>query len=62
MKKSINQFSNIHACSLALKYSSFLVLHFIILISGSKSVDFAQKFCIYLKFLFVEGTLCTGII
>ena len=47
--------------SLALKYSSFLfkfsVLHYIILISGSKSVKFAQKFCIFLKFLTLEGTL-----
>ena len=29
--------------SLVLKYSSFSVLHFMILISGSKSVKFAQK-------------------
>ena len=43
--------------SLALKYSSFSVLHFTILISGSKSVKFAQKFCIFLKFLTLEGTL-----
>ena len=47
--------------SLALKYSSFClsfsVLHFIILISGSKSVKFAQKFRIFLKFLTLEGTL-----
>ena len=49
--------------SLALKYSSFLsfsVLHFIILISGSKSVKFAKKFCIFLKFLTLEGTLGVG--
>ena len=47
--------------SLALKYSSFClsfsVLHFMILISGSKSVKLAQKFCIFLKFLTLEGTL-----
>ena len=43
--------------SLALKYSSFLVLHFIIFISGSKSVKLAQKFRIFLKFLTLEGTL-----
>ena len=47
--------------SLTLKYSSFLlsfsVLHFIILISGSKSEKFAQKFRIFLKFLTPEGTL-----
>ena len=45
------------SCSLALKYSSFSVLHFIILISGLKSVKFAQKFLIFLKFLTLEGTL-----
>ena len=28
-----------------------------ILISGSTSVKFAQKFCIFLKFLTLEGTL-----
>ena len=33
--------------SLAFKHSSFSVLHFRILISGSKSVKFAQKFCIF---------------
>ena len=38
-------------------WSSFSVLHFIILISGSKSVKFAQKFRIFLKFLTLEGTL-----
>ena len=47
--------------SLALKYSrfclSFPVLHFILLMSGSKSVKFAQKFLIFLKFLTLEGTL-----
>ena len=43
--------------SLVLKYSSFSVLHCIILISGSKSVKFAQKFRIFLKFLILEGTL-----
>ena len=32
-----------------------------ILISGSKSVKFAQKLCIFLKFLTLEGTLCAGI-
>ena len=52
--------------SLALKYSSFClsfsVLHFIILISGSKSVNFAQKFRIFLKFLTLEGTLFTSIV
>ena len=36
---------------------SFSVLHFIILISGSKSAKFAQKFGIFLKFLTLEGTL-----
>ena len=36
---------------------SFSVLHFIILISGSKSIKFAQKFRIFLKFLTLEGTL-----
>ena len=50
--------------SLALKYSSFLlsfsVLHCIILISGSKSVKFAQKFRIFLKCLSLEGTSVTG--
>ena len=50
--------------SLALKYSnlllSFSVLHFIILICGSKSVKFAQKFRIFLKFLTLEGTLVLG--
>ena len=30
---------------------------FIISVSGSKSVKFAQKFCIFLKFLTLEGTL-----
>ena len=49
--------------SLALKYSgfclSFSVLHLIILISGSKSVKFAQKFRILLKFLTLDGTLVT---
>ena len=48
--------------SLALKYSSFLsfsVLHFIILISGSKSVKFAQKFRIFLKFLTLEQWFST---
>ena len=39
---------------------SFSVLHFIILISGSKSVKFAQKFRIFLKFLTLEGTLLTS--
>ena len=50
--------------SLALRYSSFLFKFFgfalpipVILISGSKSVKFAQKFCIFLKFLTLEGTL-----
>ena len=43
--------------SLALKYLSFSVLHFIILISGSKSVKFTQKFRIFPKFLTQEGTL-----
>ena len=43
--------------SLVLKYSSFSVLHFIIIISSSKSIKFAQKFCICLKFLTLEGTL-----
>ena len=38
-------------------WSSFSVLHFIILISGSKSVKFAQNFRIFLKFLTLEGTL-----
>ena len=47
--------------SLALKYSSFSVLHFMILISGSKSVKFAQKFRIFLKFLTLEGTLFDSI-
>ena len=46
---------------LALKYSSFCldfsVSHFTILISGSKSVKFAQKFRIFLKFPTLEGTL-----
>ena len=41
--------------SLALKYSSFSVLHFIILIPGSKSGKFAQKFRIFLKFLTLRG-------
>ena len=40
---------------------SFSVLHFVILISGSKSVKFAQKFRIFLNFLTREGTL-TGTI
>ena len=44
---------------LASKYSSFLFkffsFAFIILISGSKSAKFAQKFCIFLKFLTLEG-------
>ena len=36
------------------------VLHFIIVIAGIKSVKFAQKFRIFLKFLTPEGTLlCT---
>ena len=35
----------------------FSVLHFIIIISGSKSVKCAQKFRIFFKFLTVEGTL-----
>ena len=39
--------------SLALNYSSFSVLRFKILISGSKSV----KFGIFLKFLILKGTL-----
>ena len=45
--------------SLALKAFclSFSVLHFIILISGLKSVKFAQIFRIFLKFLTLEGTL-----
>ena len=43
--------------SLALKYSSFSVLHFIILIFGLKSIKFAQKFRSFLKFLTLEGTL-----
>ena len=47
--------------SLALKYLSFSVLHFIIIISGSKSVKFAQKFRIILKFLTLEGTLISTI-
>ena len=34
-------------------------MHFIILISGSKSVKFAPKVCIFLKFLTLEGTLIT---
>ena len=32
-------------------------MHFVILISGSKSIKFAQKFRIFLKFLTLEGTL-----
>ena len=48
--------------SVALKYSSFSVLHFIILISGSKSVTFAQKFCIFLKFLTLEGALAPSLL
>ena len=36
------------------------VLHFVILISGSKSVKFALKFRIFLKFLTLEGTLLTS--
>ena len=32
-------------------------MHFKILISGSKSVKFAQNFGIFLKFLTLEGTL-----
>ena len=32
-------------------------MHFIILISGSKSVKFAQKFCIFFKYLTLEATL-----
>ena len=47
--------------SLALKYSSFSVLHVVILISGSKSVKFAQKLRIFLKYLTLEGTLPTPI-
>ena len=49
--------------SLALKYSSFLFKLFsfafynTVLIFGSKSVKFAQKFRIVLKFLTLEGTL-----
>ena len=43
--------------SLALKYSSFLFKFFLILISGSKSVKFAQKIRIFLKFRILEGTL-----
>ena len=45
--------------SLALKYSSFLFkfFTFAFLFSGSKSVKFAQKFLIFLKFLTLEGTL-----
>ena len=42
---------------LASKYSSFSVLHFIILISGSKLVKFAQKFHIFLKVVTLVGTL-----
>ena len=34
--------------------SSLSVLHFIILIVGSKLVKVAQKFCIFLKFLTLE--------
>ena len=42
---------------------SFSVLHFIILpvISGLKSVKFALKFCIFLKYLTLEGTLAVAI-
>ena len=47
--------------SLALKYLSFSVsfsvLHYILLISDSKSVKFAQKFHIFFKFLTLQGTL-----
>ena len=47
--------------SLALKYSGFFfnfsVRHNTILISGSKSVKFARKFRIFLKFFTPEGTL-----
>ena len=48
--------------SLALKYSSFLIKFFsfafyIIFIFDSKSVKFAPKFRIVLKFLTLEGTL-----
>ena len=52
--------------SLALKYSSFLftfsVLHYIILISGSKSVKFSLKFRTFLKFLTLEGTQVVSIL
>ena len=36
-------------------------MHFIILISGSKSVKLAQKFRIFLKFLTLKGTLLTTV-
>ena len=53
------------SCSLALRYSSFLFKFFsfayIILISGWKSVKFAPKFRIFLKFLTLEGTLLPSI-
>ena len=43
--------------SFELNYLSFSVLHFIIIICGSKSIKLAQKFRIFLKFLTQEGTL-----
>ena len=48
--------------SLVLKYLSYSVLHFVILISGSKLVKFARKFRIFHKFLTLslEGTLVKG--
>ena len=51
--------------SLALTYSNFLLKYFSfafynIFISSSKSVEFAQKFRIFLKFLTLEGTLVWG--
>ena len=41
---------------------SFSVLHFMILISGAKSVNFAQKFRIFLKFFTLVGTLLCSIV
>ena len=42
----------------ALKYSSFLFKFFsFAFYNGSESVKFAQKFCIFLKFLTLKGTL-----
>ena len=42
--------------SLAIKCSNFLFKLFSVAFSGSKSIKFAQKFRIFLKFLTLEGT------